>query len=96
MFDVGTFRAATCGGLNRRSFLKIGASIPAGLSMAGMNQIAQAAEGAKAKSVMLLWLWGGPAHTDMFDPKPDAPLDYRGPFATIPTKLPGVRFTEIL
>ena len=40
-----------------------------------------------AKAVILLWLWGGPSQLDTFDPKPHAPLDYRGPFATIPTRL---------
>ena len=48
----------------------------------------------KAKSVIVLWLWGGPSHIDMFDPKPDAPSDFRGPFGTIPTRTPGMHFTE--
>jgi len=48
------------------------------------------------KSVVLLWLWGGPSHIDTVDPKPNAPSEYRGPFATIPTRIPGVRFTELL
>lgn len=52
--------------------------------------------GAKAKSVILVWLWGGPAHTDLFDPKPSAPTQFRGPFDPIATKIPGVRFTELL
>jgi hypothetical protein len=49
----------------------------------------------KAKSVILLWLWGGPSQLDTFDPKPHAPLDYRGPFGTIPTRVTGVRFCEL-
>jgi len=49
----------------------------------------------RAKSIVVLWLWGGPSHIDMFDPKPDAQSTYRGPFATIPTKIPGIRFTEL-
>jgi len=52
-------------------------------------------EGAKAKAVILLWLWGGPSQLDTFDPKPNASLDYRGPFGTIPTRIPGVRFCEL-
>src|SRR5207253_2980241 len=47
------------------------------------------------KAVILLWLWGGPSQLDTFDPKPNAPLEYRGPFATIPTRIPGVRFGEL-
>jgi hypothetical protein len=50
----------------------------------------------KAKSILLVWLGGGPSHLDLFDPKPKAPVEYRGPFATIATRTPGVRFTELL
>lgn len=96
MFDIGSFQAQTCGGISRRSFLKIGASVPAGLGMANLAQVAQASTAGRAKSVVLLWLWGGPSHIDTFDPKPDAPMEYRGPFCTIPTKTPGVHFTEML
>ena len=48
-----------------------------------------------ARSVVLLWLWGGPAHLDMWDPKPNAPSEFRGPFAPLATKVPGVRITEL-
>jgi hypothetical protein len=48
-----------------------------------------------AKSVLLLWLWGGPAQLDTWDPKPFAPLEYRGPFQAIATKVPGVRVGEL-
>ena len=50
---------------------------------------------ADGKSILLLWLWGGPPHLDTFDPKPDAPLEFRGPFASIPTRTPGLRFGEL-
>jgi hypothetical protein len=50
---------------------------------------------APARAVVLLWLWGGPSQLDTFDPKPNAPLDYRGPFDTIPTRISGVRFCEL-
>jgi hypothetical protein len=46
------------------------------------------------KSVILLWMTGGPSHIDTWDPKPDRPLQNRGPFGTIPTRLPGVLFCE--
>ncbi len=46
------------------------------------------------KSVILLWMAGGPSHIDTWDPKPGAPVEIRGPFATIPTKLAGIRFCE--
>jgi hypothetical protein len=60
-----------------------------------MRQPARAAVGGKAKSVLLLWLWGGPSHLDTFDPKPAAPAEYRGPFTTIPTRITGARFCEL-
>lgn len=50
----------------------------------------------KAKNCILLYLSGGPAQLDTFDPKPDAPEDIRGEFKTIPTSLTGVRFSELL
>ena len=50
----------------------------------------------KAKSVILLYLQGGPSHIDLWDPKPDAPTNVRSIFKPIKTKLPGVNFTELL
>src|SRR5205807_5174308 len=46
-------------------------------------------------SAILLWLWGGPSHLDSFDPKPDAPSEYRGPFKPIATKADGIQVTEL-
>jgi hypothetical protein len=45
---------------------------------------------------IVLFLTGGPSHIDTFDPKPEAPAEYRGPFGSIPTAIPGVRFSELL
>jgi hypothetical protein len=51
----------------------------------------------KAKSVIQIWMWGGPAHLDTFDPKPDAGNDYCGPLKTpIPTNVSGIRISELL
>ena len=66
------------------------------MGLTGAADIARAAEKARAKSVILLWLWGAPSHLDTFDPKPDAPADYRGPFTPIATRTPGVHFSELL
>ena len=52
--------------------------------------------GGPAKSVIVLWLWGGPSHLDTFDMKPDAPLEYRGPFESVATRVPGVQICELL
>ncbi|MHC4877311.1 MAG: DUF1501 domain-containing protein [Planctomycetota bacterium] len=98
MLDFGSFPARTCGDSSRRSFLKTATAAPF-LFSAGLpsnEAIAAAKERARAKSVILLWLWGGPSHIDLVDPKPDAPMDYRGPFGTIATKTTGMRFTELL
>src|SRR5215470_3664148 len=49
---------------------------------------------AEAKSCILVWMDGGPTHFETFDPKPDAPEEYRGEFKAIPTAVPGVQFSE--
>lgn len=94
MLTFGDTTARTCEGVSRRSLLRFGAALPfASLLPTGG---ASAAEGPRAKSVMLIWLVGGPSHLDLFDPKPEATADYRGPFAAIRTRTPGMQFTELL
>ncbi len=46
--------------------------------------------------MVFVFLWGGPSHLDTFDPKPDAPAEYRGPLGTIATQTPGVRYSELV
>ena len=96
MINVGQFRSRTCGGPSRRSFLKMGASLPLLMGRPDLSPGAQADRGPRAKTVLLVWLWGAPSHLDTFDPKPDGPNEYRGPFSTIATRTPGVRFTDLL
>ncbi len=93
MLDVGAFRARTCAGLTRRSFLSLAGSAPLALGLGGAVSASQTS---RAKSVIFVFLWGAPSHLDTCDPKPDAPADYRGPFGVIPTRTPGVFFTEML
>ncbi|MEO2018503.1 MAG: DUF1501 domain-containing protein, partial [Fuerstiella sp.] len=86
---------------SRRWFLQSGLSALGGFSLSQLMSLqaasgANTAPGAGRKSVILFWLSGGPSHIDMWDPKPDAPSEIRGPYATIPTKIPGVNFTEHL
>ncbi len=85
---------------SRRNFLKASLAGLAGLSLPGLLRArADAPPGRTApngKSVILLWMTGGPSHIDTWDPKPDRPAQNRGPFATIPTRLPGVRVCEYL
>jgi uncharacterized protein (DUF1501 family) len=98
MLLLGRQRQRTCQGLNRRAFLQAGASTVLGLSLADLLRLrAQPtpAPAGPARAVILLWLWGGPSHLDTWDPKPAAPLEYRGPFAAIPTRVPGTRVAEL-
>src|SRR5689334_25113311 len=82
----------------RRNFVKASLAGLAGLSLPGL--LRRRAEGGRrpraGKAVILLWMAGGPSHIDTWDPKPDRPPENRGPFGTIPTKLPGVRLCEHL
>jgi hypothetical protein len=87
-------------GSTRRGFLQTGLKGIAGLSVPALLQqraLASAAGRSQRKtSVILFWLSGGPSHLDMWDPKPDAPREIRGPFGDIPTKVPGVHVCEHL
>ena len=90
-------------GLSRREWLRVGGLGSLGLSLPGLwSQTAIAAQADKgatfgrAKSCILLFLAGGPPQHETFDPKPDAPLEIRGPLGSIRTKVPGVHFSETL
>ncbi len=84
---------------SRRNMIKASLSGLAGLSLPQLlaeRASAGPASNASAKSVILLWMTGGPSHIDTWDPKPDRPVENRGPFGVIPTKLPGVCICEHL
>ncbi len=95
MLPIGRFRAGSCSGVTRRAFLEMAAAAPLGLSLAG-NAAGESAVKTQARSVIFIWLWGAPSHLDTFDPKPDAPSEYRGPFSPIATRTAGLQFTELL
>jgi hypothetical protein len=98
MLLLGRSRSHTCQGRTRRAFLQAGASTVLGLSLADLLRCRAEAGGevsGSARSVLLLWLWGGPAQLDTWDPKPNAPLEFRGPFSSIPTRVPGTRLCEL-
>jgi len=86
--------------LSRRNTLHLGLSGLAGLSLPGLlrARAAGAADGRSAsrKSVILLWMAGGPSQIDTWDPKPQRPADNRGPFASIRTAVPGISICEHL
>jgi uncharacterized protein (DUF1501 family) len=98
MLDLPTGRSPDCTGLSRRSFLRVGGLSALGLSLPAFLRLRalSAAPSRKAVNCVLLWMQGGPSHHDTFDPKPEAPAEVRGEFATIPTTLPGVRVAEHL
>ena len=86
---------------SRRNMMKAGLAGLAGLSLPDLLRTrAEAADKGRPlagrKAVILLWMAGGPSQIDTFDPKPDRPLENRGPFGVIPTKLPGVQVCEHL
>src|ERR671914_10275 len=92
-------------GPSRRDILRVGGSGVLGLSLGSMLQLqASAGEKAagggpgwgKAKSVIMVYLQGGPSHLDLWDPKENVPDNVRSTLSNIPTKLPGVHFTEAL
>ncbi|OYV96279.1 MAG: hypothetical protein B7Z73_00985 [Planctomycetia bacterium 21-64-5] len=85
--------------LNRRGFLQAGMLGTAGLSLAELLRLeSQGATAASQReaSVIILWMRGGPSHIDMWDPKPDAPLEYRGEFGTMSTRVPGITLSDML
>jgi uncharacterized protein (DUF1501 family) len=85
--------------LHRRTFLQTGLAGFASLSFPDLLRLraqAPTTGNAERTAVILVWLRGGMSHLDTFDPKPDAPSEYRGPFAPIATNVPGIRLTELL
>src|ERR1022692_3307657 len=86
-----------CDGLNRRNFLQIGA-FGAGLALSDMLRVkAQATAAARPtsnKAAIMIYLGGGPSHMDMYDLKPDAPMEFRGEFRPINTNVTGVQICE--
>ena len=95
MLEVGRFNTRGCEGITRRAFLQASFALPLSLGLDRVSRASEGNESARAKSVILLWLWGGPSHIDTFDPKPDAPVEVRGPFAPIATRIPGAHFSEL-
>ena len=94
-----------CAGMHRRDFLQLGLGGMLGLGFCDLLRLqANAKEAATAPkralrpgsnvNCILVWLDGGPSHYESFDPKSDAPAEVRGEFKDIPTRVPGMRFSE--
>ncbi|HBH50283.1 MAG TPA: DUF1501 domain-containing protein [Planctomycetaceae bacterium] len=85
--------------LSRRSFIQAGVMGSAGLSLGSVlkaEALAGPAAVTRQNNVILLWMRGGPSHIDMWDPKPEAPVEYRGEFGTIDTAVPGIQLSDML
>jgi Protein of unknown function (DUF1501) len=88
-----------CDGMSRRSFLKVGALCVGGLTLADVLRLkARGATeaGTPGKAIIMVYLNGGPSHIDLYDLKPNAPVEYRGEFKPIPTNVPGMDICELM
>ncbi|MFM8221881.1 MAG: DUF1501 domain-containing protein, partial [Planctomycetaceae bacterium] len=86
-----------CQGLSRRTALKAGFLGLSGLGLSDLLRLqAQGAAPRDDRSVILLWLDGGPSQLETYDPKPEAPSDYRGPWGALATNVPGMFVSESL
>src|SRR5688500_15482805 len=97
MLTIHGSRQRLCDGASRREFLKVGALAVGGLTFADLLRArAQSRAGTPGKAVIMVYLNGGPSHMDMYDLKPDAPVEYRGEFKPIRTNVPGMDLCELL
>ncbi len=88
-------------GWSRRGFLKVGCLGATGLTLGSMLRAKASATTlgtvpATDRSVILIWLDGGPPQHETYDPKPEAPAEFRGPLKAISTAVPGVQVSELL
>src|SRR3954465_15204376 len=107
MISIPGKPGSTCDGFSRREFLRVGGAGMLGISLADILALQGRAETApesakkkngwgKAKSVILIFLQGGPSHIDIWDPKPDAPSNIRGDFKPIKSNVPGISLSEVM
>ena len=96
-------RYHSCEGATRREFLRVGSLGFLGYTLANITSLRAATASplsgrgfGSAKSVILLFLQGGPSHLDIWDPKPEAPESIRGEFKAINTKVSGIRLSETM
>src|SRR5881394_1523794 len=107
MISIPGQPGSTCDGFSRREFLPVGGAGFLGISLADILRLQANAsttpESGKgksgwgnAKSVIFIFLQGGPSHIDIWDPKPDAPSNVRGEFKPIRTVVPGIHLSEVM
>src|SRR5262249_13514979 len=105
---VDTKLTRFCDGISRRNFLRVGSLGLAGLNLPDLLRWkAQAASSSSPpldgedrlrgnKSIIMVYLFGGPSHLDRYDLKPEAPAEYRGEFKPISTNVPGTQICELM
>lgn len=104
MLDLLGPGSRLCDRLTRREILRIGGLAPLGLSLSSLLAGQARAAGdplpnasfGRAKRCLLLFMWGGPSHIDLFDMKPNAPREVRGEFSPAPTSVPGLQMCELM
>jgi hypothetical protein len=97
MFTIFGRTHRFCDGLQRREFLTAGALALGGLTLADLLRLEAAAEiKSSEKAIVNIHLDGGPPQMDTIDPKPDAPVEIRGEFKPISTKVPGIQISELM
>jgi hypothetical protein len=92
-------RQRLCDGVSRRDFLEVGALGVGGLTLADLLRLrARGAgeAGTAGKAIIMVYLNGGPSHVDLYDLKPEAPVEYRGEFKPIKTNVPGMDICELM
>lgn len=100
MLKLNTSKKADCRGVSRREFVQVGALSALGLSLSQFLRLQHAqgntttAPNRSNVNCILMWMQGGPSHIDTLDPKPNAPVEIRGEFGVIPTRIPGVQICE--
>ncbi len=84
--------------VSRRGLLQAGGLGVLGLGLGDLLRLEaqEKAVSGQPKSIILLWLWGGPSQLDTFDLKPKAPTEYRGPYSPVSTNVPGIQICELL
>ena len=100
MLEIRGSKQSFCDGVSRRGFVKAGVLGLGGLTLADLLAARARADDADRPmpktSVIFVELAGGPTHFETYDPKPDAPREYRGPLGVVATSQPGVFFSELM
>src|SRR5688500_13012611 len=88
----------SAGAISRRNFLSVGTLALGGLTLADLfrQRAVAGTSSSRAKSVVMIHLSGGPSHLDMYDMKPQAPIEFRGEFDPISTNVPGMEICELM